>query len=108
MEKKFINKLTLEDLPEPYRTIAEACGVDTAIVLAEHFGGSQVTFQKLDTILYVLKERLIRDEFNGYNYSELARKYNCSTSWIRKITTDLIQKERNKPIDNQLSLFMDG
>lgn len=105
MEKNLIKELKIDDLPEPYKLIADSCGVETAIKIAELFGGSQVTFQKLDTILYVLKERLIRSQFNGYNYSELARKYNCSTSWVRKITADSVERERSRPIENQISLF---
>lgn len=107
MEKNLMRELKIEDLVEPYKMIAENCGLETAIKIAELFGGSQVTFQKLDTILYLLKERLIKDEFNGYNYSELARKYNCSTSWIRKITADRLHRERNKPMENQISIFPD-
>ena len=105
MEAELMEKLTAEDLPEPYKTIAEFCGIETVVMLAEHFGGSQVTFQKLDTMLYPLKERLIRQEFNGYNYFELMRKYNCSVSWIRKITSDITDKTRNKPITGQMNLF---
>lgn len=100
-----LNQLTIDDLPEPYKTIAELSDVTTAIKLAEHFGGSQVTFQKLDTALYILKERLIKDEFNGYNYEDLARKYNCSTSWVRRITSDIVHRERNKPLDGQMTVF---
>lgn len=105
MRDKLIKQLSIEDLPEPYRTIAENCGMEVVVILAEQFGGSQINFQKLDTILYTLKEKLIRKEFNGYNYLELARKYSCSTSWIRKITSDMVQRERNKPVDGQMSIF---
>lgn len=80
-----LQKLTIDDLPEPYNTIAELTDIATAIKLAEHFGGGQITFPKLNTVLYILKARLIQEEFNGFNHDKLARKYNCSTSWIRKI-----------------------
>lgn len=105
MQNKLIEKLTVEDLPEPYKTIAEVCGMDAVVKLAEHFGGSQPYFQKLDTIIDSMKERNILQEFNGYNYDELARKYNCSTRWVREITSDITKKVRNKPLENQLSLF---
>ena len=105
MEVNLLGNLTIDDLPEPYRTVAEFCGMDVVVTLAKHFGGSQVTFQKLDTVMYSLKERLIQQEFNGYNFCELARKYNCSTSWIRKITSDITKKARKKPLEGQLNLF---
>ncbi len=104
-DEQLLKQLSVDDLPEPYKTIGENCGMEVVITLAEQFGGSQINFQKLDTILYTLKERLIRQEFNGYNYGELARKYSCSTSWIRKLTTDLVNRERSKPVDGQLSIF---
>jgi hypothetical protein len=74
MFNNFIEKLGIADLPEPYKTIAETCGIDAAVALAEHFGGSQIYFQKIETIMDDLKARLIKEEFNGYNYNELARK----------------------------------
>ncbi len=103
--EKLINQLSINDLPEPYRTIAEECGIDAVISLAKHFGGSQMYFQKLDTLLDALKQKLIREEFNGYNFDFLARKYQCSTRWVREITSDIISKERNKPAAGQVSIF---
>jgi len=92
-------------LPEPYKTIAEECGINVVISLSKHFGGSQMYFQKLDTLLDTLKQRLIRKEFNGYNFESLARKYQCSTRWVREITNDMVNKERSKPAEGQITLF---
>lgn len=105
MEANLLNNLTIEDLIEPYKTIAELIGMDAVVILAQHFGGSQVYFQQIDTVVDSLKERLIRQEFNGYNYEELARKYQCSTRWVRKLVSDIEQKVRNRPGEGQLSLF---
>lgn len=105
MEANLLNNLTIEDLIEPYKTIAELIGMDAVVIMAQHFGGSQVYFQQIDTVVDSLKERLIRQEFNGYNYEELARKYQCSTRWVRKLVSDIQQKVRNRPGEGQLSLF---
>lgn len=108
MEDNLLKKLIIDDLPEPYKTVAEVCGMEVVITLAENFGGSQVYFQQIDTMVDTLKERLIRQEFNGYNYEELARKYKCSTRWVRKLVSDIENKVRNKPLDGQISIFNIG
>ena len=79
------NELNPEDFEEPYKTKTEIIGTENLIALCKQFGGMSVYITKPDTLLRGAKHAQIRKEFNGYNHAYLARKYNLSDKWIRKI-----------------------
>lgn len=101
----WIKDIEIKDLDEPYYQIAEKVGIDIAIEIAKMFQGSQVYFPKVETSCNPRRKELIRHEFNGYNYKELAEKYGFTERWVREICKDKVERERNKPPDNQISLF---
>ncbi len=101
----WIKNIDIEDLDEPYYSLAKNMGIEIAIKIAKIFQGSQIYFPKLEKACSPKRKELIKKEFNGYNFAELAKKYGYTERWIREICTDMVSKERNKPIDNQLSLF---
>ncbi len=81
-----INELTPEMIPEGiYRAIAEEIGIKNFITLAELIGGTTFYIPKSDTFLRPVRDLRIKQEFNGYNHTELAKKYNLSERWIRVI-----------------------
>lgn len=86
-----------EDLPEPYNDIARIGGVESAFIIARKYGGMMHYFKKLDAPLLVLRNKKIREEFNGQNYRDLARKYNRTETQIRTIV--------DQPDDKQLNLL---
>lgn len=98
-------ELNINDLPEPYRTIAEICGIDKTIELAKTFSGEQVYFPKYDTVYRPLRDKKILEEFNGYNFRTLAKKYGLTEMAVRRICADVIAVERGKPIEGQMSIF---
>nr|DAZ25998.1 MAG TPA: Mor transcription activator family [Caudoviricetes sp.] len=98
-------ELQLDDLPEPYRTIAEICGVEDTIQLAKIFSGEQVYFPKYDTVYRPLRDKKIIEEFDGYNFKRLAKKYGLTENAIRKICADNINTQRNKPLEGQTTIF---
>ncbi len=82
----YINELTPEMIPEGiYREIAEEIGVTNFIKLAELVGGSTFYIPKSESFLRPVRDLRIKQEFNGYNHAELAKKYNLSERWIREI-----------------------
>lgn len=75
---KLAEGLTLEMLPEGlYRMIAEAIGTDNFYKLAEVVVPESVTRP--------VRDARIKEEFNGYNHPELARKYGVTERWVRRI-----------------------
>jgi Mor family transcriptional regulator len=101
----WVKDIEIEDLDEPYYQIAEKMGIKVALEMAKMFQGSQVYFPKVETSCNPKRKQLIKEEFNGYNYRELAEKYGFTERWVREICKDQVERERNKPPENQLSLF---
>jgi len=85
MRNEWLKHLTVEELPPPYREMAAKIGVENTVVVAEEFGGMTWYFPKLDRTLRVLRNKKLRQEFNGGNYRDLAREYNLTESQIRII-----------------------
>lgn len=82
------DELKIEEIEEPYRTIADKIGIQNLLRLSKQFGGMSIYIPKPDTLLRQAKYTLIKKEFNGYNHAQLARKYNLSEKWIRNICGD--------------------
>lgn len=80
---RLAKELTLETLPEAYRPLGEAIGVEALVALVEHAGGTTIYVPKEEGLLKVLREVRIKAEFNGYNILELARRYSVSERWVR-------------------------
>jgi len=74
-----------DQLPEPYRRISEIAGLDAALEMAREFGGQRVYFPQLGRLNQLVRDRQIRQQYNGYNTKELARRHGLSESRIRKI-----------------------
>lgn len=77
--------ITLENLKEEQKEVAEIIGIENYIKLVKYFGGSSIYIHKADTISRVIRDEQIKEEFNGRNYKELALKYNLSVNQIREI-----------------------
>jgi len=103
----FEKTITIEDLPEPYGQIAQMIGLENTIKLAHDFGGTITYFPKLDSIIKPLRDRKIREEFNGYNHECLAKKYNLTVQWIREIVSVIEKEIKRKPLDGQINLFQE-
>lgn len=71
------------------------------------YAGSTFTVRMPDKITIPLRNKRIRSEFNGYNWGELARKYNLHEKTIRNIVSGEISRIRAEPMDGQASLFDD-
>lgn len=78
-------QITMDDLPDELRDIAEIIGLDDVVTLMEARGGEAVYFQKLETVTKKIRNREIRRSFNGMNHRELARRYGLSVRMIRRI-----------------------
>lgn len=67
-----------------YKEVAETIGVDNAYKMFLHFRGLQIMFPlKFYSSDYIAEQ--IREEYNGKNVRDLARKYGYCESRIRQI-----------------------
>lgn len=80
------DELTPSMVPEGIcQTIAEEIGADNLLKLAQLIGGTSTYLPRKEAILRPLRDQKIREEYNGYNITELAKKYDITKEWIRVI-----------------------
>lgn len=97
--------LQLADLKDEQRQIAETIGLDAYQELSKVFGGTTIYIAKADDIANRMdRDRRIREEFDGSNYSQLAIKYGLTEVWIRNIVYEKAEEIRKKPLDGQMKL----
>jgi len=81
---EWVKELTLEMIPEGiFRNIAERIGIGNLIELADIVGGVTFYIPKKESLLRPIRDRHIKEEFNGFNHALLAQKYNLSERWVR-------------------------
>lgn len=101
--------VTIDDLPESYRDIAELIGLENAMKLVDRCGGMTMYVPKSDTCVLQAKCRAIYDEWrdstSGSIYADLARKHNYTETHIRRIIRDMSMAKM--PRREQLELFED-
>ena len=100
-----LDKLTLDDLDADQRQLAECIGLEAYKKLLKNYAGSSVRVRMPDKITIPLRNKEIKDKFNGSNYGELAREYHLSEDSIRKIVSSEIKRVKYAPLDGQISLF---
>lgn len=97
---ELINEIELEDIPPNLQVLAKKIGIKNLIFLAEEMGGLTIYVPKKENFFVGAKNRRIIKEFNGYNQQELAKKYNVSERWIRKLTNkDYEEKNQLNMLD---------
>ena len=74
-----------DDIPDEYRDIVDAIGMESFIHLALLCGGQTLYIPKRESLERSARDRDIRAMFNGSNYRSLATQFRLSERQIRKI-----------------------
>lgn len=98
------NKITLEDLQEQHRELAEIIGIDNLLALSKHFGGMQLYIPQTDKLMKNVKYKAIMAEFDGMNIKKLAKKYDVSESTVYRLVRDQIISQSKRLPDGQMSI----
>ena len=98
-------EIRLEDLSEGQQEVAALIGPENFRKLMEVYGGAYLYIPKTDRLERMGRNESIRAEFDGYNFRELARKYDLTEITIRSIVSDKVRELRARPMDGQLSLL---
>lgn len=61
--------------------LAELLGTENMLTLVESYSGMIIYVPKLDSLLRNIRDRRIRQEYDGSNTRALALKYDVSESW---------------------------
>jgi len=79
---------TKEILP-PYNAMLDLDGFDAIYTFAEHVGGSTIYVPNIRSIFARCLEREAEQEFTGFNFADLAKKYGFSERHIRRAIKQL-------------------
>ena len=74
-----------DDIPEKYRDIVDAIGMEAFVHLTLLCGGQTLYVPKRESLERGARDRDIRAMFNGSNYRSLAAQFRLSERQIRKI-----------------------
>lgn len=99
-----LDRVQIENLDEEQKTLAELIGLEGLKSLVRAFNGTSIYIPKIESLEKAVRDELIKEDFNGRNYRELALKYGLTETWIRNIVLDKAREIRMKPIDGQLSM----
>ncbi len=93
----FIDKVTIKDLENEQRELAELLGLENYLKLVKTFGGTSIYVHKVQTLERAIRDEQLRKEFKG-NYKKLALKYGLSIRQTREIIDrkDIINEEQLK------------
>lgn len=96
--ENWYNEITIDMIPGIYQTIASEIGIQNFFKLVKIAGGDSLYIPNLETFLKPIRNKKIKEEYNGYNATFLAKKYGITTRWVQKICS-------NELADGQLSMF---
>ena len=80
-----INFLTKEDVPEILQGLVDIMGIEAFIQLIKQYGGSSLYIPNENSVLKPIRNRLIKEYFNGNNYKQLAKEFKISEMQVRNI-----------------------
>lgn len=100
-----LDKIQMENLDEEQKALAELIGLESFKKLVRAFNGTSVYVPKVESLEKAIRDGLIKEEFDGSNYRELALKYGLTETWIRNIVSEKAKEIKARPMDGQVSLF---
>lgn len=78
-DSNILKELTIDDLPEPYKTYAKAIGIDNLITLSDSIGGKTIYMPTKDSlILMASKKKVYQEYLAGSSVKSIAEKYRIS------------------------------
>ena len=84
-------EIELEILPDSYKYIAELIGLEKAIVILKHFGGSTIYIPKIDSCnRYYRNKKIVDDYRSGLSYSQISTKYDLTSVSVRNIISSYL------------------
>lgn len=82
---ELLQHVEVADIPETYQPVVSLIGLDNFLKMCSYAVGDEIYFPMPESILRNTRRRLIIQEYNGCNLSELSRKYSLTPSRIRNI-----------------------
>ena len=85
---EFLNKLTYNDLDEDDQQLADLIGLENFKKFVDTYGGTHYSVKRPETLCIEIRNRQIRQEFDGSNHKKLAVKYGLTEVSIYRIVSN--------------------
>ena len=85
---EFLKMVDVSDIPETYHPVVSLIGLDNFLKMCQYAMGDELYFPMQESILRKTRNRMILQEYDGYNLMELAKKYSLTTTHIKNIIKD--------------------
>ena len=82
---ELLKLVDVSDIPETYQPVVSLIGLDNFLKMCRYAMGDEVYFPMQKNILLKTRNRLIVQEYNGYNLEELSQKYDLTAKHISNI-----------------------
>lgn len=103
-DMELLQELTLDDLQEQHKLIAQAVGIDGLFKLSDSFGGSGIYIPQKRELVKNKVYAMISEEYDGTNIKELAYAYEVSESTVYNVVRDkIIKGSARKQIPGQIN-----
>lgn len=99
-----LDRVQIENLDEEQKALAELIGMEAFKKLVKAYNGTSIYIPKVESLEKTVRDEMIKEEFDGGNYRELALKFGLTETWIRNIVLDKAKEIKARPIEGQLSL----
>lgn len=83
--KELLQDVRMEDLSEDSKGIVGIIGIEKFLELCYWARGQRFYFPRPENVVLQARNRKIRAEFDGQNYTELSRKYRVTPQRIRDV-----------------------
>lgn len=84
-ENVLVKHVIPSDVPETYQPIVSLIGMDAFLKLCWYGSGDEIYFPMPETIFRKARDRLLLQEYNGYNIDELSKKYGLTIKQVKNI-----------------------
>lgn len=89
MIPRWAQDMRMEDIRnDSMADLAELVGVEAMMKIVETYSGSVLYIPKMESVLAPIRDRHIREEFDGTNGHKLAIRYNVSDSWVLRVVNE--------------------
>lgn len=84
-----LDYLCKEDLPSSLRDLVDIMGIEAFKDLIKLYGGCSLYIPNEKSIIKPIRNRVIKENFNGNNYKELAYQFKISEMQIRNVVNNI-------------------
>lgn len=103
MDKAMLDMLQMEDLHGETLLLAQTVGMEAFRKLVTVYGGTgRLYIPQPEMLVIPIRDKRIREEYNGSNLYELCEKWHLSESYMRNIVREKSRELRLAPVSGQI------